>query len=101
MAHRLTKNQTQLKRLSTHTSSYHQAVSMTVTGKKIRGGGEKPRLMVTSPLSHKFFLCYTGFLSSAHIYFLSLHTSTHTHLSLRSPERPLVKAVFWKPEGAP
>ena len=88
MAHRVTKNQTQLKRLSTHAIGYCQAVSMTVTGKKIREGGENPRLMVTSSLYINSSVSY-GVLSSAHIYFLSLHASTHTHLSLCPPERPL------------
>ena len=84
MAHRVTKNQTQLKRLSAHAIGYYQAVSMTVTGKKeIREGGEKPRLMVTSSLYINSSVSY-GVLSSAHIYFLSLHTSTHTPQPLPS-----------------
>ena len=93
MAHRVTKNQTQLKRLSTHASSYHQAVSITVTGKKeMRGGGEKPRLMVTSPLSHKFFsVSYRVSRLSTHVLSLSTHKHAHTPQPLLSREAPWLK----------
>lgn len=73
---------------------------MTVMGKKeIRGRGEKPGLMATS-LSQKFSVSYRVSLLSTHVLSLSAHKHcTHTSASALLRD-PLVKAVFWKPEGA-